>query len=148
MGQEIPANVSLGLTLGSAAAALFFLANLYVLLHLIQQIIAPKAQWKWLNNMRDKWHYVHYIGNIAAFIAVAVHAVMLAQFASIFHWILIAVMAWMVFAGFVMRFTKVSPQVKRVLRRFHAKWYMFVIVLVLVIIAHVASLPSFPYTLG
>jgi len=73
---------------------------------------------------------------------------MLGQFASIFHWILIAVIAWMVFAGFVMRFTKVSPQFKKVLRRFHSKWYMFVIVLVLVIIAHVASLPSFPYPLG
>ncbi len=148
MGQEIPANVSLGLTMGGAAGAMFFIANLYVLLHLIKQIIAPKAQWKWFNVMRDKWHHVHYIGNIAAFILTVVHAVMMLQFASVFHWILIAVMAWMVFAGFAMRFTKVSPQFKRVLRNFHAKWYMFVIILALIIIAHVAALPLFPYPLG
>jgi len=147
MGQEIPANVALGLTMGGAAGATFFIANLYVLLHLIKQVIAPKAQWKWLNAMRDKWHYVHYFGNIAACILTVVHAVLLLQFASVFHWILLALMAWMVFAGFAMRFTKVSPQFKRVLRNFHAKWYMFVILLALIIIAHLASLSSFPYQL-
>jgi len=147
MEQGIPANVSLGLTMGGAAAAMFFIANLYVLLHLVQQVIAPKAQWKRFNVMRNRWHYVHYIGNILAFILTVVHAVIMLQFASVFHWILIAVMAWMVFAGFVMRFTKVNPQFKRVLRKFHAKWYMFVIILVLIIAAHAAALPSFPYEL-
>jgi len=148
MEQVTPANVSLGLTMGTAAAAIFFIANLYVLLHILKQIIAPKAQWKWFNVMRDRWHYIHYIGNIVAVILTVIHAVLMFQFASVYHWILIALMVWMVFAGFVTRFTKVSSQFKKGLRNFHAKWYMFVIILVLIIVAHAVSLPSFPYNLG
>lgn len=146
--QEIPTDVTLGLNLGGVAGALFFIANLHVLLRLIKNLFAPKAEWKWLNDLRDKWHYVHYIGNIAAFIAVVVHAVSMWQFATAFNWILIAVMAWMVFAGFTIRFTKAKPEFKRTLRKFHSKWYMFVIVLALVIIAHLVSLSSFPYPVG
>jgi hypothetical protein len=146
--QEIPANISFGLTMGTIAAALFFIANLYVFFHLINQLVSPKKQWKWLDKMRNRWHYVHYLGNIAAFMAALVHGVLMLQYASVFHWILIAVMGWMVFAGFTMRFTKASPKLKKTLRMFHAKWYMFVIVLVLLIVAHIASIGSFPYSLG
>jgi len=148
MSQEIPAGVALGLNLGGVAGALFFISNLYVLLHFIKNLFAPKAEWKWLNSMRDKWHYVHYIGNIAALVVVVVHAVVMWQFGTAFNWILIAAMAWMVFAGFTMRFTKAKPQYKKTIRRFHAKWYMFLIVLALVIIAHLVSLSSFPYPVG
>jgi hypothetical protein len=146
--QEIPANISLGLTMGTIAAALFFIANLYVFFHLLNQLVSPKKHWKWLDKMRNRWHYVHYLGNVAAFIAAFAHGVLMLQYASVFHWILIAVMGWMVFAGFTMRFTKSSPKFKKTLRMFHAKWYMFVIVLVLLIVAHIASLGSFPYSLG
>lgn len=147
MTQEIPANISLGLTMGGVAGALFLIANLCVLLHLINQLVAPKTQWKWLDKMRNSWHYVHYVGNAAAFIAALVHGILMLQYATVFNWVLIAVMAWMVFAGFTMRFTK-APQFKKTLRMFHAKWYLFVIVLALLIIAHIASLGSFPYPLG
>ncbi|WP_342750124.1 hypothetical protein, partial [Petrotoga halophila] len=146
--QEIPVNISLGLTMGTIAGTLFLIANLYVFFHLINQLVAPKKQWKWLDKMRNRWHYVHYLGNAAAFIAALVHGVLMLQYASVFHGVLIAVMAWMVFAGFTMRFTKASLKFKKTLRIFHAKWYMFVIVLVLLIIAHIASLGSFPYPLG
>ncbi|MEN6499690.1 MAG: hypothetical protein ABFC65_04030 [Rectinema sp.] len=148
MTQEIPANISLGLTMGGVAGALFFIANLYVLLNFIHRLVASKTQWKWLDKMRNRWHYVHYAGNAAAFIAVLVHGILMQQYASVFHWVLIAVMAWMVFAGITMRFTKASPQFKKTLRMFHAKWYIFIIVLSLVLIAHIASLGSFPYVLG
>jgi hypothetical protein len=57
MNQEIPSSISLGLSLGGLGGALFLLANLYTILHLIQRIFAPNAEWKWLNNLRDKWHY-------------------------------------------------------------------------------------------
>ena len=44
MNQEIPGNIALGLNLGGLGGALFFLANLYTILHLIQRIFAPKAE--------------------------------------------------------------------------------------------------------
>lgn len=148
MNQEIPGNIALGLSLGGFGGALFFLANLYTILHLIQRIFAPKAEWKWLNNLRNKWHYVHYFGNIAAFVVIVIHAVTLWQYATVFNWILIIVMAWMVFAGFTMRFTKAAPQFKKTIRKYHAMWYMLALVLVLIITAHVVSLSSFPYPVG
>lgn len=148
MNQGIPSDVTLSLNLGGVAGALFFFANLYVLLHLIKKLVAPKTEWKWLGSMKSKWHYVHYIGNIAALIVVVVHAVRMWQYASVFNWLLIAVMSWMVLAGFIIKFTKASPQFKKTLRMFHAKWYMYIVVLTLLIIAHVVSLLSFPYPVG
>jgi len=146
--QVIPTNVALGLNLGGVAGALFFIANLYVILHMIKKLFAPKAEWKWLDSLQGKWHYVHYIGNIAAFIAVLAHAIVMWEYGTIINWILVAVMAWMVFAGVTMRFTKANPQFKKTIRKYHAKSYMFLIVLALVIIAHLVSLSSFPYPVG
>jgi hypothetical protein len=111
-------------------------------------LFAPKAEWKWLDSLQGKWHYVHYIGNIAAFIAVVAHAIAMWEYGTIINWILVAVMAWMVFAGVTMRFTKANPQFKMTIRKYHAKSYMFLIVLALVIIAHLVSLSSFPYPVG
>ncbi|MDY6875506.1 MAG: hypothetical protein SWK90_04790 [Chloroflexota bacterium] len=147
MMYEIPADITWGLNFGSIAAIAFLVANLYVMLHLVQMIIAPKSQWTWLNRMRKSWHYVHYIGNAVTLVVVVIHATLLGQFASVFHWVLIILLGWMVFAGVVMRFIKASPNFKKALRRFHAQWYMFVAILVLLIVAHLASLRSFAYPL-
>lgn len=58
---------------------------------------------------------------------------------------MITLLVWMVFAGVTIRFTKASAAFKQTLWRFHAQWYMFVAVLVLLIAALVWSLPNFPY---
>ncbi|HOJ92727.1 MAG TPA: hypothetical protein PKW23_03560 [Dictyoglomaceae bacterium] len=144
----IPSSVTIGLTMGSLVAFLFLIANLYNLLNLFNKIFSPGKQWDFLKKMRNRWHYIHYFGNVGAFIALIVHAVLLGSFASFLHWIVLVFMGVMAISGFTMRFLKVSPQTKQKLFGFHAHWYMFLILLILIIIAHLISLPGFPYPLG
>ncbi len=145
---NIPANVSRGLVLGEATAFFFFIANLYVILHFLQTLLFPKADVTWLKAMGKRWHYVHYFGNIAAAVAALVHGLSLLPYASVWHGVLIALLVWMVGAGVTMRFIKVPPAVKKTLRKFHAKWYMLAIIIVVLLLAHVVSLQNFPYPVG
>jgi hypothetical protein len=148
MLEQIPTNISFGLNFGSITAFLFFLANFVVIFTLIHKVIDPSTKWEWLDNLKNRWHNIHYFGNLSAVILTIVHAVLMWEFANPLHWILIAVLIWMVVAGFIMRFTKVSVDVKKKIRMFHAKWYMFVAVFILLIITHLLSLPNFPYEVG
>ena len=143
-----PTNVTIGLTMGTIVALLFLVANLYNLLNLFNLLFSPKKQWTFLKNMRNSWHYVHYFGNIGAFVALIVHVSLLGKYASFLHWVVLAFMGVMVIVGFTMRFIKVPSVTKRKLFAFHAHWYMFLILLVLIIIAHLISLPNFPFPLG
>jgi len=145
--ENVPQSVIVGLGLGGATAFFFFIANLYVILHFLQKLIFPKRQFKWLNAMGKRWHYVHYFGNIIAIVLALIHGILMLPYASFWHWVLIILLLWMGFAGFTLRFTKASAKVKKVLRNLHAKWYMFVIILVVLIVAHIASLPNFPFPL-
>jgi hypothetical protein len=146
--ESIPQSVNIGLALGGATAFVFFIANLYVILHLLQKLFMPKAKIRFLENMGKKWHNIHYIGNITAIVLALTHGILMLPYASFWHWVLIILLIWMGIAGFTMRFTKAPSNVKKVLRNLHARWYMFVLVLALLIIAHIASLPNFPFPLG
>ena len=148
MLEQIPVNISLGLNFGSITAFLFFLANFVVIFTLIHKVIAPSAKWEWLDNLKNRWHYIHYFGNLSAVILTIVHAVLMWEFSNPLHWVLIALLIWMVIAGLIMRFSKVSSETKLKIKRYHAKWYMFVAVFVLLIITHLLSLPNFPYEVG
>ena len=148
MLEQIPVNISLGLNFGSITAFLFFLANFVVIFTLIHKVIAPSAKWEWLDNLKNRWHYIHYLGNLSAVILTIVHAVLMWEFSNPLHWVLIALLIWMVIAGLIMRFSKVSSETKLKIKRYHAKWYMFVTVFVLLIITHLLSLPNFPYEVG
>ncbi|MDD5688858.1 MAG: hypothetical protein PHQ76_01090 [Caldisericia bacterium] len=143
-----PSSVTIGLSMGSIVALLFFVANLYNLLNLFNLLFSPGKQWNFLKKMRNSWHYIHYFGNLGAFVALIIHAFFLGSFASFLHWIVLVFMGIMVVAGFTMRFLKTSPQIKQKLFAFHAHWYMFLILLILIIVAHLLSLPEFPYPLG
>lgn len=146
--EPIPLNVLIGLVLGGLSAFLFFIANLYVILHFIQKIIFPKREFKLLKNMGKKWHKIHYFGNLSAVIFALTHGILLLSYASFWHWILIALLLWMAFSGITIRFTKAPIIFKKILSRFHSKFYMLLIVIILLIISHIASLPNFPYPLG
>ncbi|HOP56102.1 MAG TPA: hypothetical protein PLK33_05200 [bacterium] len=143
-----PSSVTVGLSMGSVVALLFLIANFYNLLNLLNKLFASGKQWDFLKKMRNSWHYIHYFGNIGAFVALIVHVSLLGSFASFLHWIVLIFMGIMVVAGFIMRFVKTSPQIKQKLFAFHAHWYMFLILLILIIVAHLLSLPGFPYPLG
>jgi len=143
-----PSIVTVGLNMGSIVAFLFLIANLYNLINLFNLLISPKSQWKFLKKMKNNWHYAHYFGNIGAFILLIVHVSLLGRFASFLHWILLTFMCVMVIVGFTMRFLKTSPKTKQKLFSFHAHWYMFLTLLVLIIVAHILSLPGFPYPLS
>jgi len=143
-----PSNVTLGLNMGAIVALLFFLANLYNILNLLNLLISPRKKWNFMKKLRNSWHYVHYYGNIAAFIVLIVHIIFLGKYASFLHWIVLAFMGVMVIVGFTMRFTKISSKTKQKLFAFHAHWYMFLTLLILIIIAHIISLSGFPYQLG
>ena len=147
MPQEIPSLVAVGLNLGGLAALLFLVANLAVIFHLVQRLIAPKSRWAWLDGLRRRWHYVHYIGNLAMVGAMIAHAALLGPYASPLHWLLVALLVWMAGVGITLRFTNASPKVKRGLSRLHSRWYMFVAVLVVLIAAHIWSLANSPYPL-
>lgn len=56
-----------------------------MILHLIQMLVAPKSKWAWLDNLKQRWHYVHYIGNIAMVLVTIGHAVSLGTFTSPLH---------------------------------------------------------------
>ena len=148
MLEQIPVNISLGLNFGSITAFLFFLANFVVIFTLIHKVIAPSVKWEWLDNLKNRWHYIHYFGNLGAVILTIVHAVLMWEFSNPLHWVLIGLLIWMVIAGLIMRFSKVSSETKLKIKRYHAKWYMFVAVFVLLIITHLLSLPNFPYEVG
>lgn len=148
MLEQIPANISLGLNLGSITAFLFFLANFVVIFTLIHKLINPSKEWKWLDNLKNRWHNIHYFGNLGVVILTIVHAVLIRDFANPLHWVLIALLIWMVIGGLIMRFSKVSTETKLKIKKYHAKWYMFVIVFILLITAHLLSLSNFPYEIG
>jgi hypothetical protein len=95
----IPSSVTIGLSMGSLVALLFFVANLYNLLNLFNKLFASGQQWNFLKKMRNSWHYVHYFGNIGAFIALIIHASLLGSFASFLHWIVLVVMGIMAVTG-------------------------------------------------
>jgi hypothetical protein len=136
------------LTLGSLAGLLFFLANLYALLHAIQQIFAPRSHWTWLQNMSKRWHPIHYYGNIALVVVVIIHAVLLFPYTGIWNWLFLALICWMGIAGMLLKFSHLPPETKGVIARFHARWYMILLLLILLIVSHLTSLGSFPFPLG
>ncbi|HPQ79526.1 MAG TPA: hypothetical protein PLG47_03690 [Candidatus Dojkabacteria bacterium] len=148
MLEQIPTNISLGLNFGSITAFLFFLSNFVVIFTLIHKVITPSIKWEWLDNLKNRWHNIHYFGNISAVILTIWHAVLMREYAHPLHWVLIALLVWMVIAGLIMRFSKVSTETKLKIKKFHAKWYMFVAVFLLLILAHLLSLPNFPYEVG
>ncbi len=143
-----PTSVTVGTTLGALAALLFLIADLYVILHMVHTIFAPKSKWPWLENMGKRWHPIHYFGNIALVIVMIVHAIIMAPYTGFWNWLLFALIVWMGFAGIMIRFSHISPKAKASLSRFHARWYMILIVLVLLVVAHLVSLQTFPYVLG
>ncbi len=143
-----PANVTVGITLGAVAALLFIVADLYVILHMVQTIFAPKSTWPWLRNLAKRWHRVHYYGNISLVIVMVIHTIIMAPYATFWNWLFFAVVVLMGCAGVTLRFSHVSLQAKATIARFHARWYMILIVLVLLVISHLVSLSSFPYLLG
>lgn len=144
----MPTIVNVGLTLGALAALLFFIADLYVIFHLLQRIFAPKSTWPWLQNMGKRWHNIHYYGNLALVLVVVVHAILMAPYTGFLNWLFFAVLCWMGVAGMLLKFSHLSPRVKATISRFHARWYMILLVIVLLIASHLASLPNFPYPLG
>ncbi|MDD5452949.1 MAG: hypothetical protein PHZ21_01525 [Candidatus Bipolaricaulis sp.] len=146
---SVPTSVSVGLELGGVAAFLFVFANLYAFLHLLQKLFFPKTEVQWLKAMGRRWHYVHYFGNITAIVLALAHGILLASYASVWHWVVVALLVWMMVTGFTMRFTKAPAQAKRTLRNLHTRWYISVAVLLAVlIVAHLVSLPGFPYSVG
>jgi hypothetical protein len=148
MFEQIPTDISLGLNLGSITAFLFFLANFIVIFTLIHKLINPSKEWKWLDNLKNRWHNIHYFCNLGVVILTIVHAVLIREFAHPLHWVLTALLIWMVIGGLIMRFSKASIETKLKIKKYHAKWYMFVIVFILLITAHLLSLSNFPYEIG
>lgn len=144
----IPSSISLGLNLGSLAGFVFFVANLYIILKEIHKYLFPNSEWTWLDSMKDRWHYVHYFGNLTAIVLVAVHAIFMNPYASFVHWILVAVLVLMGTMGVLMRFTKIPVDMKLKIKKYHARVYMLVLVIVLILLSHILSLSNFPYSIG
>jgi cytochrome b561 len=140
-----PPGVSVGINLGITAAMLFVIADLHNFIKIFNLIISSKKEWEFLQTMRERWHYIHYFGSIAAFVLIVIHVFLLGGFGSFLHWILLAFTAVMVVTGLTMRFVKVPPQLKQKLYQFHAHLYMFIIFLALDIVSHLISLKWFPY---
>ena len=143
----MPSNISLGLTFGALTAILFFISNFVVISRLIHKVIKPSVKWEWLDKLQDRWHKVHYFGNLTLVILAIVHAILMIEYSNPLHWVLIALLVWMASAGLIMRFSKVSVDVKKKIRVFHAQWYMFLAVFLVLIAAHLVSLASFPYAI-
>jgi predicted membrane channel-forming protein YqfA (hemolysin III family) len=143
----IPSSISLGLNIGGLAGFVFFIANLYIILKEIHKHFFSNSEWAWLNSMKDKWHYVHYLGNITAIVLVVVHAIFLNPYASFVHWILVALLVLMGIMGILMRFTKIPAEMKLKIRKYHARVYMLVLVILLILLSHILSLSNFPYSL-
>jgi len=138
-------SVTIGINLGITAAILFIIADLHNFIKIFNLIFSPKKEWSFLQTIKERWHYIHYFGSITAFILILIHIFILGGFGTFLHWVLFAFTSVMVVTGFVMRFVKISPQLKQKLYNFHAHLYMFIIFLILDIVAHLVSLPSFPY---
>jgi len=99
-----PTSVSIGITLGGLIALLFIVAEMYTILHMFQTIFAPKSNWKWLQNMRNRWHPIHYYCNIALVIVMIVHAILMAPYTGFWNWLFFALIIWMGFAGIMLKF--------------------------------------------
>ena len=140
-----PPGVSVGINLGITAAIIFVIADLHNFIKIFNLIFSPEKEWGFLEAMRERWHYIHYFGSIAAFVLIVIHVFLLGDFGSFLHWVLLAFTAVMVVTGFVMRFVTISSQLKQKLYKFHARLYMFIIFLALDIISHLISLKWFPY---
>ncbi|HOV29753.1 MAG TPA: hypothetical protein PLD77_01610 [Candidatus Dojkabacteria bacterium] len=69
------------------------------------------------------------------------------EYSNVWSWVLIALLVWMAGTGLIMRFSNVSVDVKKKIRVFHAQWYMFLAVLLVLIVAHLVSLVNFPYAM-
>jgi len=141
----VPTSISLGLSIGSLTAFVFMVANLYILLNAIHSVFFPQDEWLFLSKMQNKWHYFHYFGNVAVIILMIIHFITLGEYASFIHWILAAVLILMGVSGLIMKFSKISPRNKSVLRRYHAKIYMLFLVIILILLSHILSLRNFPY---
>lgn len=148
MPSNVPSSVNVGLALGGLAAFLFLVANFYAILHMFQQIFAPRSRWAWLQNLGKRWHPIHYYGNIALVIVVIVHAILMLPYTGIWNWLFLALICWMGIAGMLLKFSHLPPQTKATIARFHARWYMILLALILLIVSHLTSLSSFPYGLG
>lgn len=143
----MPSNISLGLTLGSLTALLFFISNFVVIFRLIHKVIYTSVKWEWLDRLQDRWHKVHYFGNLVSVILAIAHAILMIEYSNVWSWVLIALLVWMAGTGLIMRFSNVSVDVKKKIRVFHAQWYMFLAVLLVLIVAHLVSLVNFPYAM-
>ena len=143
----MPSNISLGLSLGSLTAMLFFISNFVVISRLIHKVINTSVKWEWLDKLQNRWHKIHYFGNLASVILAIVHAILMIEYSNPLHWVSIALLVWMVSTGLIMRFSKASVDVKKKIRVFHAQWYMFLAVLLVLVIAHAVSLVRFPYVM-
>ncbi|MFZ2413678.1 MAG: hypothetical protein WAW16_05605 [Candidatus Cryosericum sp.] len=143
-----PAIVTTGITLGTLAVLLFLVADLYVILHMVHTIFAPKSNWKWLQTMGKRWHPIHYYGNMALVVVMVIHATILAPYTGFWNWLFFALILWMGITGPILKFSHISPKAKATLFRFHARWYMILLALILLIVAHLVSLQSFPFSLG
>ena len=144
----MPVSISLGLNLGSLIGFTFFIANLYILLNAVHKAFFSQQEWSFLSKMQSKWHYIHYFGNLTAIILMIPHLVTLSGYASFVHWILVAVLIFMGISGLIMRFTKISSKKKGLLRKYHAKIYMLLLVIILILLSHILSLKNFPYEIG
>jgi len=142
------ATVSVGLALGALSALLFLIAELYALLHTLQKIFFPRSNWSWLQGMGKRWHNIHYYGNIALVIAMTVHALLMAPYTGFLNWLFFALIWWMGVAGILLKFSSLGPRAKATISRFHARWYMILLALVLLVASHLYSLAYFPYQLG
>lgn len=144
----MPAAASMGIALGALSALLFLIADLYAILHMLQKIFFPRSNWLWLQRMGKRWHNIHYYGNIALVIAVVIHAILMAPYTGFLNWLFLAFICWMGIAGILLKFFHLRPQAKATISRFHARWYMVLVALVLLVVSHLLSLSYFPYPLG
>jgi cytochrome b561 len=144
----MPTSISLGLSIGSLTAFVFMVANLYILLNTFHKVFFSQEKWSFLSKMQSRWHYIHYFGNLTAIILMIIHFITLGEYASFVHWILAAVLVLMGISGLIMRFSKISPKNKSALRKYHAKIYMLLLVIILILLSHVLSLKNFPYEIG
>ncbi|HOQ51795.1 MAG TPA: hypothetical protein PK233_08190 [Candidatus Atribacteria bacterium] len=144
----MPTTTNVGIALGALSALFFLIADLYVILHMLQKIFFPRSNWSWLQKMGRRWHNIHYYGNIAMVIAMTIHAILMAPYAGFFNWLFFAFIWWMGAAGMLLKFSHLSPKVKATISRFHARWYMILLVLILLVVSHLLSLAYFPYPLG
>lgn len=137
----------IGISWGLVAASLFLIANLYVTINLLTRIFGRKRKFTWLKRMGDSWHYIHYIGNISAFMAVLLHLLFFESLADYVNWILIAFEVWLVFCGITIKFMKISPKFKAILKKLSMNWYMFLIFIILLVVSHLPflSLMIFPF---